>query len=186
MSVKVEIVTHNLEINDSQKNLFTRKIEKLDRYLNEIDHVKLELTQNKSARSASDRFIAQITAYGHRAILRTEERSDDVATAFDSAIDKIQRQMERYKGKHFRGRGDGRSVAETVPLPAERVEQENNTIIRRKTFDLIPMNEAEALEQMKLLGHDNFFIFFNIETSSINVLYQRRDGSYGLIEPKVG
>jgi len=186
MSVKVEIVTHNMEMNDTQKKYVTKKVEKLDRYLNEIEHVKLDLEHNKSARSAKDRFIAQITARGHRALLRTEERSDDVATAFDSAIDKMQRQMERYKGKHYHGRGDGRTAADTVQLPDEEVGEKTATISRRKTFDLVPMSEGEALEQMKLLGHDNFFIFFNVETNSVNVLYQRRDGTYGLIEPKIG
>ena len=187
MPIKVEIVTHNMVISDAQKNFFSKKVEKLARYLKEIDHVKLDLEHNKTARSAPDRYIAQITVRGRHALLRTEERSDDFATAFDSAIDKMQRQMERFKGKHYRGRGDGRSVAETAQVPEEGVEEEkSNAISRRKTFDLVPMSEQEALEQMKLLGHDNFFIFFNIETSSINVLYQRRDGSYGLIEPKVG
>ena len=80
MALKVEIITHNMEISDSQRTLFTRKVEKLDRYLNEIDHIKLDLTLNKTARSGSDRFVAQITAQGHRALLRTEERSEDVAT----------------------------------------------------------------------------------------------------------
>ena len=57
--------------------------------------------------------------------------------------------------------------------------------MRRKRFDLIPMAEEEAIEQMKLLGHDNFFVFFNVKASAVNVLYRRRDGNYGLIEPRV-
>jgi putative sigma-54 modulation protein len=120
-------------------------------------------------------------------LLRTEERSDELTTAFDITIDKMQRQLERYKGKHYRGRGKSRSAAEVAPLPANKeIGGQISEISRRKTFDLIPMNEAEALEQMKMLGHDNFFIFFNIETGTISVLYRRRDDTYGLIEPKVG
>jgi putative sigma-54 modulation protein len=121
-------------------------------------------------------------------LLRVEERGVDINAAIDSAIDKIQRQLDRYKGKHSHGRGDGRSASEVAPLPApvEEVGEEAQVIARHKTFDLIPMNEAEALEQMKLLGHDNFFIFFNIDTNSINVLYHRRNGTYGLIEPRIG
>jgi putative sigma-54 modulation protein len=98
----------------------------------------------------------------------------------------MQRQLERYKGKHYRGRGDGRSVAEAVEVPETNTGEPVSVISRRKTFNLFPMDEAEALEQMKLLGHDNFFIFFNIETDAICVLYRRRDGTYGLIEPKIG
>jgi putative sigma-54 modulation protein len=94
--------------------------------------------------------------------------------------------LERYKGKHYHGRGDGRSVVEVIALPEKDENEEPLSVIsRRKTFDLIPMSEAEALEQMKLLGHDNFFIFFNAETDTISVLYRRRDETYGLIEPKV-
>jgi putative sigma-54 modulation protein len=140
----------------------------------------------KSARNSKDRNVAQITVRGHRALLRVEERSDDLTAAFDTAIDKMQRQLDHYKGKHFRGRGDGRSAADVVQVPPEIADEKLPVISRHKTFDLIPMNEPEALEQMKLLNHDNFFIFFNIDTNSINVLYQRRDGTYGLIEPKVG
>lgn len=67
------------------------------------------------------------------------------------------------------------------------IEEETPPLItRRKTFTLVPMDEMEALEQMKALGHENFFVFYNINTNSVNVLYQRRDGTYGLIETRLG
>jgi putative sigma-54 modulation protein len=186
MTVKVDIFARNMEVDDRLKDYITKKASKLDRYLGEIEQVKVDLGFIKSARSATDRYVAQITVRGHRALLRTEVRSDELTTAFDETIDKMQRQLERYKGKHYRGRGDGRSMAEVVALPAKQETGEQVGIIsRRKTFELIPISEAEALEQMKLLGHDNFFIFFNIETDTISVLYRRRDDTYGLIEPKV-
>jgi len=186
MTVEVEVYARNLEIADPLKDYVTKKASKLDRFLNEIEYVRVDLSYIKSARSAKDRNVAQITVRGRKALLRVEERSDDITAAFDSAIDKMQRQLDRFKGKHFHGRGDGRSASDVIAVPVETVVEEPQVIARHKTFDLIPMNEAEALEQMKLLGHDNFFIFFNIETNSINVLYHRRDGTYGLIEPKVG
>jgi ribosomal subunit interface protein len=186
MAVEVEFYARNLEIADQLKDYVTKKASKLDRYLNEIEHVRVDLSYTKSARSAKDRNVAQITVRGHRALFRVEERSDDITAAFDTSIDKMQRQLDRFKGKHFHGRGDGRSASDVVPVPAETGREKEQVVARHKTFDLIPMNEAEALEQMKLLGHDNFFIFFNIETNSINVLYHRRDGTYGLIEPRVG
>jgi putative sigma-54 modulation protein len=97
----------------------------------------------------------------------------------------MQRQLERYKGKHYRGRGDGHAKVPAVPaVSAEDTEEKTDIISRHKTFDLIPMNEGEALEQMKLLGHDNFFIFINIKSRNINVIYRRRDGTYGIIEPR--
>jgi putative sigma-54 modulation protein len=186
MAVEVSINARNLELADPLKELFIKKASKLDRYLNEIEQIKIDLDFVKSARSVKDRNVAQITVRGHKALLRVEERNADISTAFDNALDKMQRQLDRYKGKHFHGRGDGRSASDVVPAPVEAPEEPVQVISRHKTFDLIPIGEAEALEQMKLLGHDNFFIFFNIETNSINVLYQRRDGTYGLIEPKIG
>jgi putative sigma-54 modulation protein len=186
MTVDVELFARNLEISDNLKEYVTKKASKLDRYLNEIERVRVDLNYIKTARNAKDRNVAQITVRGHKALLRVEERGDDMTAAIDSAIDKMQRQLDRYKGKHYRGRGDGRSASEVVLVPVETNGEEAQVIARHKTFDLIPMNEAEALEQMKLLGHDNFFIFFNVDTNSINVLYHRRDGTYGLIEPKIG
>jgi len=186
MSVEVDVYTRNLEIPAHLKDYVTKKASNLNRYLNEIEHVRVDLSFIKSARSTKDRNVAQITVRGHRALLRVEERSDDITAAFDTCIDKMQRQLDRFKGKHFHGRGDGRSASDVVPVPAETGGELAQVVARHKTFDLIPMNEAEALEQMKLLGHDNFFIFFNIDTNSINVLYHRRDRTYGLIEPKIG
>ncbi|MGA2489260.1 MAG: ribosome-associated translation inhibitor RaiA [Anaerolineales bacterium] len=187
MTVQVDIFERNLEVDDRIKQYVMKKASKLDRYLSEIEQVRVDLDYIKSARSATDRYVAQITVRGRRALLRTEERSDELTTAFDVTIDKMQRQLERYKGKHYRGRGNSRSAAEVAALPADKETSEQISVIsRHKTFDLIPMDEAEALEQMKLLGHDNFFIFYNIETDTINVLYRRRDDTYGLIEPRVG
>ena len=186
MAIEVEVYARNMELGNKLKEYVTKKASKLDRYLNEIEHVRVDLDFIKTARSAKDRNVAQITVRGDGAVLRVEERGDDINKVFETAIDKMQRQLDRYKGKHFHGRGDGRSASDVVLVPVETIEEEAQVVARHKTFDLIPMSEAEALEQMKLLGHDNFFIFYNIETNSINVLYHRRDGTYGLIEPKVG
>ncbi len=187
MAVKVEIFTRSMDVTESFREYLTKKASKLDRYLNDIDEVKVDLAYVKSARSIADRQVAQVTVHGRRALLRTEERADDIQNAFDAALEKMQRQLAHYKGKHHRGRGDGRSAAEVVePLPEEITNKITSVIARRKTFNIIPMNEFEALEQMKLLGHNNFFIFYNINTDSINVLYRRRDDTYGLIEPRIG
>jgi len=186
MAVKIDIFGRNMEVTDRIREYVEKKISKLDRFMSDIDEARVDLKSVASARNANDRQVAQITVRGRRFILRSEERSDDIFTAFDAAVDKMQRNIERYKGKHWRGRGDGRSAAEVVEIPEPEIEQEETPIVRRKTFNLIPMTETEALEQMKLLEHDNFFIFFDVEKNAINVLYRRRDGTYGLIEPKVG
>ena len=186
MTSEVEIYGHGLEVTDRIREYVDKKASKLDRYLNEIEETRVDLSYVKTARSAADRQVAEITARGKGFILRSEERSDDIFAAFDTAIDKMQRRMARYKGKHYRGRGDGRTAAEVVPPEEEPIEEEAPPIIaRRKRFILTPMDELEAVEQMTMLGHENFFVFFNIHTSAVSVLYRRRDGTYGLIEPEV-
>jgi len=188
MTQKIETVARNMRLTDNTREYVEKKAAKLERYLQEIDEVRVELSHAKSARSTQDRQVAQITVHGKGFILRSEERADDIHAAFDAALDKIQRQVDRYKGKHYHGRGDGRSAAEVVEeeLPVDETGELLPLIGRRKTFIVLPMTEDEAVEQMRLLGHDNFFVFFNAEQNSIQVLYRRRNGTYGLIQPIVG
>lgn len=187
MSPELDVQARNMEVTDRINDYIEKKTSKLDKFLPAIEETRIELEYEKSARSAADRHIAQITVRGKNLLLRSEERADDVFAAFDIALDKMQRQIDRYKGKRYRGRGDGRSAAEVVPMPEMEIEDDEElTISRRKKFALIPMNEAEAMEQMQLLGHNNFFIFFDADANSIKVLYRRRNGTYGLIEPEVG
>ena len=188
MAIQVDIQTRNIRMTDHIKDHIEKKAGKLDHYLPAIEEAYVELTYHKSARSATDRSVAQITVRGKGLLLRTEERADEALIAFDSAIDKLQRQIDRYKGKHYHGRGDGRSASEVEEgsVPVDETGELPPVIARHKQFRILPMNELEAVEQMKLLGHDNFFVFYNAETSKINVLYRRRDGSYGLIEPEIG
>ena len=189
MANNVEVIARNMRLTDNTREYVEKKAAKLERYLQEIDEVRIELSHAKTARNATDRQVAQITLRGKGLILRTEERADDLHAAFDAALDKLQRQIDRYKGKHYRGRGDGRSAAEVVEaeeMPVDETGELLPLIARRKKFIVLPMNEDEAVEQMRLLGHDNFFVFFNAEQNSIQVLYKRRNGTYGLIEPVVG
>lgn len=188
MTLEVDLYTRNMDATDRIQDYVNKKVGKLDRYLPNIEEARVDLSYVKSARNSTDRQVAQITVRGKGFILRSEERADDIFAAMDTALEKMQRQIERFKGKRHKGRGDGKSAAEVVEPPA--VEEESSevlpVIVRRKTFQLHPMNELEAIEQMQLLGHDNFFVFFNMDTNAINVLYRRRDDSYGLIEPLYG
>jgi putative sigma-54 modulation protein len=188
MTLEVEVFGRNMEVTDRIQDYVTKKVSKLDRFLPGIEEARVDVSYVKSARSAADRQVAQITVRGKGFILRSEERADDIFAAFDTALERMQRRIERYKGKHYRGRGDGRSAAEVI---TEEVSEEESgelgpAIVRRKRFLLLPMNEMEALEQMDLLGHELFFVFYNANSNAINVLYRRRDGNYGLIEPEIG
>lgn len=185
MTQNLVIQGHDMDVTDRLREYVTKRVAKLDRHTHIIDETHVELQHAKSARSAADRYITQITVHGRGFTLRSEERADDIRTSTDAAVDKLQRQIARYKGKHFHGRGDGKTAAEMVAEATPPEEEPVMIISRRKTFDLVPMDEAEALEQMHMLGHDNFFIFINIKTEKINVLYKRTDGTYGVIDPRV-
>jgi putative sigma-54 modulation protein len=190
MAQNLEIFGREFEVTDHMRDYVTKKVAKLDRHLDTIDEVRVDLGFVKAARSAADRYVAQMTVRGKGFILRSEERADDIRTALDAAMEKLSRQIARFKDKRKRGRGDGKTVGQVaseleIAAEPELESEEPPMIIRRKQFDLIPMAEEEAIEQMKLLGHDNFFVFYNVKASAVNVLYRRRDGTYGLIEPHV-
>ena len=187
MATKIDIFTKNIKMTERLEEYVNKKVTKLYRYLNDIDETRVDLSYLKSARNASDRQVAQITIRGKGFILRTEERADDIFAAIDELVEKMQRQIARLKGKRQRGRGDGTPLSElAAELPEYEEKEDVPEITRRKTFSLIPMDELEAIEQMKMLGHEDFFVFYNMNTESINILYHRRDGRYGIIEPKLG
>jgi len=193
--VPVEIFFHD-DLKKSEGSVLTerlrdyafKKIQRLLRYFPNAQSIRVDLGYDESARNAKERATAQITFRAKRMILRSEERADDIFAALDEAVDKMQRRIERAKGRRFRRGPDREAVAEMAAALAETETEPEDAprIVRRKRFELIPMDEAEAIEQMELLGHDCFFIFFNARTHQINVLYKRRNGTYGIIEPELG
>ena len=187
MALHMDIYTKDLDLTDRIKEYATEKVGKLDKFLSEIGECRVDLGYAKTARNTADRFIAQVTIRGKGFILRSEERADNIYAAIDATVDKMTRQIERFKGKHWRKRGPDTSEVSDV-THADEVDENEMTpmIVRRKTFTLTPMDEHEALEQLQMLGHEEFFVFYNAQTSKINVLYRRRDGTYGLIDPVVG
>ena len=169
----------NIEVTDRLQEYIEKKVGKLDRYLPTITEARMELSV-EGAKSAKDRQVAQLTVRSKGTLLRAEERTADMFTSIDAIVDKMYRQIVRYKGKRYgRGRGPGE-----IP-PVEEFEEEGlPRIVRTKRFQVAPMDEEEAVEQMELLGHD-FFVFFNVNTNEVNVIYRRKDGNYGLIEPEL-
>ncbi|HEX9795687.1 MAG TPA: ribosome-associated translation inhibitor RaiA [Anaerolineales bacterium] len=187
MSIKVEINARNLEVGDRLHDYVLDKVDKLDRFLDILETATVDLNYAESARSAEDRQVAQITVRGKGVLLRAEERTDDMFASVDAATDKLLRQIDRYKGRHWSPRGDGRSVTELEPgwATVDEEPDEAPVVVRRKHFLLLPMDELEAIEQMDLLGHERFFVYLDGTRGQVNVLYKRRDGSYGLIETEI-
>ncbi len=193
---------HNLKVTESLEEYARKKVSKLDRYLPNIHDVRVDLT-NEHTRRGNNLMTAQITVRHERgAILRAEEKiNGDITNAIDSAIDKMYRRIQRFKGKRVR-KGRERfiatieelDIAEPIPDMEDFVDEyadfadealpevPTSPVERRKVVELSPMNEAEAIEQMELLGH-NFFVFYNAEANAVNVLYRRESGGYGILVP---
>ena len=183
--MQVNITGKNLEISDTLRKYVEKKIGRLDRYLPNILDARVELAV-ENTRAAKDSQIAQVTLHTKRALLRAEEASADMFAAIDTVFEKMQRQMDRFKDKRWMKRG----VEAEVPVETAAEEEEAETgeepsrITRVKNFQMTPMDEEEAVDQMELLGHD-FYVFFNVNNNQINVVYRRRGGDYALIVPEL-
>jgi len=186
--MEVTIRGRNITVTDRLNDYVTKKASKLDRYLPTIDEARMELSV-ENTKAAQDRQVAQLTVRNRGTILRAEERDQDIFAAIDAVMDKMQRQISRYKerrnqrGEH--AAGEKPTVAAVERAAAEAAEREpRGSIVRTKRFPVSPMHREEAVEQMELLGHD-FFVFFDAETELFSVLYRRRDGDYGLLQPEL-
>lgn len=170
----------NIEITDAIEAYARKRIARLERFLPTISEAELELAQ-ENTRSRDQRQIAQLTLrMTPGLLLRAEERHADLLAAIDLVVDKMERRIERFKGRR-----EGRIRPEAAESPsAEATGEVTGRIVKVKRFEVTAMTPEEAIEQMELLGHD-FFIFYNPETASINILYRRRDGNYGLIQPEL-
>ncbi len=188
--MQLAISGKNLEVTDSLRTYVEKKIGRLDRYLPNVIDARVELAV-ENTRAAKDRQIAQVTLRTKHAILRAEEASADMFASIDAVFEKMQRQVDRYKGKRWAKRIAGETAGEAGVAAAEEVAAEETEaeepparITRVKRFQMVPMDEEEAVEQMELLGH-NCFVFFNVNQNQINVVYKRSSGDYGLIQPEL-
>ena len=161
-------------VSDSLKARAEKKLGKLDRYFSRDAEALIRFRQQRGGRN-----IAEVTVSVDGLILRAEENSNDMYLSIDRAVDKLESQIRRYRTKMGKQLREARAEA-----PAEPVYEEANfDVVRTKRFSVKPMDVDDAITQMELLGH-NFFLFMNAENNSMNVLYRRNDGSYGLLVPE--
>ena len=185
--MEIPIFSRNMEVTPRLRDYVEHKVERLDHYLPVIDDARLDLSV-ENTRSASHRQVAQLTVRVRGTILRSEERTHDMFASIDAALDKMYRQIARYKGKrqdrwHMAGEAPAEEIVEALPIETP-VEEASGEIVRVKRFEVRPMLPEEAIEQMELLGH-HFYIFLNGEENAFNVVYRRDDGNYGLLQPEV-
>ena len=173
--MELKLVGKNVELSEEVKDTIGRKLKKLERHLPRIAKGVVEISQ-ENTKSPHDRYIVQITITHGGSILRGEEKAADINSAVKSAVDVVDRRIERYKGVLYdKGRKAGPEVEElTAP-----------NIVKEKRFVLRRMSTEKAAEQMELLGHD-FFLFINEGSALVSLLYRRQDEGYGLIEAELG
>lgn len=190
--MEASIFVQNVELTPRLQQYVEKKTGRLDRYMPTMTELRVDLASQK-ARNSADRQIAQITVRDrHGLILRAEEHHSDMFAAVDAVVDKIYRQIKRYRGKRIQTRRSGSADVEPLMGEALPIEDESDVgmgtergaIVRRKRFTIQPMSAEEAIDQMELLGHD-FFVFHSVEEDKTCVLYRRHNGDYGLIVPEL-
>ncbi len=180
--MELQITGTNTEITPAVRSYVERKLGRLNRHLPNVLESKIEISEEKT-RSPQQRFVVRITVNGSSTRLHGEERGGDLFKAIDKVAATMTRQMEHRKGKLYeKGRGD--SLARSG-FSGELEVTRTPEVVKVKRFAIKPMSVMEATEQMELAGHD-FFLFFNAETEELNLVYRRKDGNYGLIEPEFG
>lgn len=177
--MEMQITGKNVKLMAAMRHNIERKLSKLGRHLPNITSCKVEVSEEKT-RSPQQRVIVQVTINANGTLLRGEEKSEDLLTAIDKVGAVMDRQIGRYKGKLYdKGRGSSLARGEFSP-PVEPTGK----VTRVKRFTIKPLSVPEAIEQMELLGHD-FFLFLNAGSEDLNLLYRRKDGDYGVIEPEL-
>lgn len=176
--MKLNIRGSKLEVTEAIKNYLESKIAKLDKYFEEPE----EITANVVVKTRGIDQIAEITIPIKKAILRAEESNRDLYASIDFAVDKLERQIRKNKTR-IKQKANKENLDVFIDFEVEENEIEEQTIVKRKTVDMKPMSEEEAILQMNLLGHE-FFIFKDADTETDAVLYKRKDGNYGILEMK--
>jgi putative sigma-54 modulation protein len=184
--MEMQIAGKNLELSPAIRSYITKRMEKINRHLTNIHSFEVVAVEEKT-RAADQRFILQVTVNNNGTFLRGEERAQDLYTAADKVAEVMNRQIEHYKGKLEASRVRSSASIRTTTTEVTSAIQAENTdsepkIVKTKHFDVKPMSVEEAVDQMVLLDHD-FFLFFNPDTNIMNLVYKRKDGNYGLIEP---
>jgi putative sigma-54 modulation protein len=180
--VRLQVKGKNLDVTPSLKGYAQEKLGKLERHLNDSARLELELAIERNP-SISDNQVAEATIWTKGPVLRARESSTDMKASIDMLVDKLERQAQRLREKRRRSstRNHGAQQQEVRPLVPDEDEP---LIVKVKQFAVKPMSPEEAVLQLELIGHA-FFVFLNAETLEVNVVYRRRDGNYGLIEPQL-
>lgn len=182
--MKLSVRGQQIEVTEALRDYVDKKLHRLDKYFD----APLASEGNVTLSVVRGLHTVEVTIPLPGVVLRAEDRSDDMYKSIDAVVDKLERQIRKHKTKlnrKFRQEGSLKTITE-VPVQADAVPSAQQTeeefeVVRTKRFTLKPMDVEEAILQMNMVGH-NFFVFSNIDTQEVSVVYKRNDGRYGLIE----
>ena len=182
--MKVNITGKNYQVYDKLEDTIEKKLSRLDKYFSEDIVANVVLSQKRGR----DKIEVTINAKG--VVFRAEELNSDIYEAIDKVVDKLANQMSKFKGKLQKRYNDNKALKFEFDQ-AEAVEEDEDgksfeeiydtPVVKTKKFELRPMDVDEAILEMEMLGH-NFFVYLDMETDSVNVVYKRNGGSYGVLE----
>jgi len=180
--MQVNVTTKGVEVPSNFKELAERKLGKLERLLRKIDTVDVTCSHERQWR------VVEVMINANGLLVRGQERSADFRSAMENLVDKLERRIKKSRSKLIQRYREHPETREAWEQFAEEAEPEQAaasaaTVVRSKRFALKPMTPEDAAEEMELIGHD-FYVFINSETDQVNVLYRRKVGNYGLIEPE--
>jgi putative sigma-54 modulation protein len=181
--MQITTTFRHLDPSDALKSYAEEKLERVNKYIDEPVVAQVFMTVEKI------RHCAEVTITAKGITIKASEETNDMYSAIDAVVDKIERQLRRYKERIKDHKPTSESLDRQVKksiVAAESIDQQQEpVVIRSKTFSIKPMSVDEAVMQMDLL-HKDFLVFTDSVTDSINVVYRRKDGNYGLIEPQQG
>lgn len=186
--MQISVQGHGMLVTKKLNDHVENRSGRLDRYLPGAEELRVEF-KKISAKDEAPKTV-QLTVKRKRAVLRVEEHDSDPYKAFDTALDKLYHRIARFKGKKVDRKRSGIApdeellAAESVPIEIDdSVPAHEPKVVRIKSFDVVPMGVEEAVEQMELVSHD-FYVFMHEEDNTIKVVYRRKSGGYGVLQPE--
>ena len=176
--MKYNISGKNIELTPALENAVHEKIVKLDKYFNDSVTAQVTLSVEKLSH------IIEVTIPFNGSVLRAEVEGKNMYNIMDDAVTVIEKQVNKFKNR-LRDKHRAAGIDQLAPAFLKELPEDDDEAIKiakTKKFAIKPMSKEEAVLQMELVGH-NFFVFFDSETEDVNVVYKRKNGTYGLIEP---
>lgn len=183
----VAVKGRNISLTEALEEYAVEKVERVSKFFDDDQsdsRAEIELIHERNPANAEPE-VVETTLFINGTVLKAREASPDMYASIDRMYDKLERQVRRYRGRQidrWQGQNKKEESKEPQPFVVNEEDEIEAKIVRTKQFQMKPMGSEEAVLQMELLDHD-FFVFTSVDTEDINVVYRRRDGNYGLIEP---